>query len=337
MPTNRNKCLHVLNIYALKHLVKSKKKHYPLNILIMCSDNVTDIVAEYRQKIFCICKIELSYKLKFNTVSDFEFSTIERYNNEITRLSNNAQSTVKTLSEKMLDYIKIRRHNYIYNIIEFKNEKERDNNVQVFINYYNNYAHNRKVNINNSLEFITPTDDFNLFDPLPKKIEINNIIDLKINPNGNYFYNLYLSVMHVFLTNKKNISPTPVYNLKKNLISDFELSKRDNFHTNDYKPTINIVNYLEQLLKRYIIVLQNKNLNENLDFVNNKKYLKIERDILQAIVLDTQKNKIASFLNLNSSIYYVNTKGSKLLLMNILNKLFILLQYGGIIKGLKDK
>lgn len=337
MALKRNKCLHVLNIYTLRQLVASKKGRYALDILIMCSDNVTDIVQNYRKKIFCICKIDLSYQFKFNSIADFEYFSPEKYNSENIILSNNVKSTIRSLSAKMLGYIKLRRHIYIDNIIEYKTEAERDNNVQVFINYYNKYIENRKVNLNNSLNFEINTERYDLFDPLPKTINIEDIINLNVSNSQSYIWNLYLTVMNKFLSDKENIEFLPIYNKKHYLIDDFNVSKSDNFEDHDCKQTKKIILYFWQLLRSHNSSLLNYNKDAAKFYMNSAKYLKVDKEILQSIINNARsKNKIKSFLNLHPEIYY-NLVKENTLLSDILKQLFILLQYGSVINGIKDK
>lgn len=347
--------VYVLNVYTLKHILNyiTQKNKYQeanpfINALVMCDDNTTDSIIEFRKTIYPICKIDLGYAFGFNKTA-LSFDNVKDYNNNIKLLQKNIKDDIISLTDNMLNYIKLRKHVYIDNIVKFKNQNEQNNNIEQFLNYYNEFKRNRRQNINSSLKYMDITSEEKMIDIPIKHIQLDA---LPLTDSSNSFLeNLFIAVLNELLKeteefkNSGAISPLnyilkePIYKNYKNFIHDYRLTKDENFSSTNIHTT-NIVKYFTDLTWRLTLgkyFSDSSTLHETgnqwfKNVLNNEEFVNIEKTILQKLLLKFVKEKQVIHTSINSEFY--NNIKANAKLFEIFQQLFIYMNYGSNIYGL---
>lgn len=361
--TNDKKFLAVLNIYALRHLVKyifskmkkiddprvkvtvkktvSKARPKPklkfkpdtnpicfIKAFVMCHNRATDMVVSQRQIMCNICREDLGYNFNFNK-TNFKYNSHLEYDRNNKKIETSIQKTILALTKNMLDYIKVRRHVVVDNIVEFKNEVEQNENIEQFLIYFNEYKKNRKINVNSSLKYKNTLTHDKIYGLPFKEIDFNNIP--QVLPTAPFQQNLFVLVLKKINEIKSSgesyfLTEQPVYDNYNDFVLDYTILKNNNFDTKTNQARQDrMVKYFVNLI--YLILAIRTNSMGDADIYNNDKYLVIEKTLLQHTILRLSKNENNMRASINSKIYTELSK-NKTLLNDILQQLFILLNYG---------
>lgn len=332
--------IHVLNIHALRQYLR-QMRNYNTNAfnngLIACDDQIADMVARFRDKIYCICKIDLGYQFGFNKET-FEFDNVQAFNKATKAIKSDIEKKILDMTHKMLNYISLRKHVYINNIVDFTNDEEQTKNINQFIEYYKAYIYNRKHNVKSSLLYVEKYKHENIFDPLPTKFVLDGLI--KRNGSDDFLYNLFSEVL-VMLERPGNedtplVSKTPLYNSRNQLLSDYAMAKADNLKTKDFPPRTRLVQYLTQLILRIAMSRGIYGTDEKFsEILNDPTYNKVEKNILRSIIQLYGNKNVNTHLRQNSK-FYNSIKDEPAQLLSIFKDLFVYLNYGHKINGLTD-
>lgn len=360
-PRNDNhmkyKRVFVLNIYALRKMYTYVKKYMNnslaipyRNALIACDDLTTLSVIKFRSTIFSMCRVDLGYGLGFNKAK-FSFNTKEEYNNVNQNLKKSIETQILSLTSNMTDYIRLRGHVSIENIVKFTNEAEQNNNIEQFLVYYNGLKQNQKTNINSSIRYSDVAMNSKIFDIGIKSFTLDNLPT--ISPDKPFVDNLFISVLSGLLedSDKLNRSTTesvanfiqqiPIYNNYENFINDYKLARLENFSNPDEEHTKKITQYFRDLAWKLSIGLYVMN-NEStkldpgnawlVDLLENNKNLVVETQILRRLISKYTKEKQVIRTSINPNFYSALDNDSNI--FEIFKQLYILINYGNDIYGL---
>lgn len=354
----KNRRLYVLNVYSLKYIHNyilkntSTERGNPFRYaLIMCDDKTTQTVTDFRATIFPICKIDLGYSLGFNK-SKFSFRTVGEYNKNIDHLNKIIKKDILSLSNKMVDYIKLRKHVYVKNIVNFTNDVEKHNNVEQFIEYYNEYVNNRKTNINSLINYMEIPSVNTVLDMSIKKFILDDLPER--NPERPFVENLVIEVLYKLLketnelilsNNSINITDyiqkTPIFESYENFVKVYRIAKLNNFRNGIDADTEKIINYFKDLIWKLAAgkyILTDDNLKNNpsnawlIDLLNNENMLNVELTILRKFFNHYVTYKQTSHTSINSKFY--NYVDSDALIYKLFKQMYILINYGNNIYGL---
>lgn len=348
----------VLNIYALRKMYKhinryenEDERSVPYrNALIACNDVVTLSVAKYRSIIFPMCRVDLGYGFGFNTAK-FSFKSIKEYNNANQQLKKSIENEILSLTNNMTDYIKLRGHVSIGNIVKFTNETEQDNNIEQFLVYYNDLKRNRKTNINSYIRYSDIAMNNKIIDMGVKSFTLDSLPT--ISPDKPFVDNLFVSVLVGLLedSNKLQKSTTesvanfiqqiPIYNNYEHFISDYNVARTGNFANANDESTKKITQYFRDLtwklaIGMYVMGNENTKLDAGntwlVDLLENDKNLELETQILRKLITKYAKEKQTMRTSINSKFYSTIDNDSKI--FEIFKQLYILINYGSVIYGL---
>lgn len=358
MKPRKNKRVFVLNIYALRHMLKfitannsTRDSRAFINALLACDDHSTLAVSDFRSTIYPICRIDLGYRFGFNKTK-LSYDYVGAYNKEIPILKDAIESEIISLSNNMMDYIKLRKHVYIQNIKDFTNDQEQNNNIDQFLQYYNTYKQNRKKNINATLKYNDVISDQIIVDMPEKNFYLDNLPE--VSPSQPFVQNLFVSILKIQMNQFNEIQkstnatvadyvqPTPVYDSYKSFIDDYKMARDENFVNATSTHTHKIVNYFTDLTWKLVVgkyylyadnLANDPNSRWMVDLLNNNDLLKVERCIMQKLLLKytNQKQKIRTSIN---SQFYDDIRDVDSKLFDIFQQLFILVNYGNDINGL---